>query len=956
MKFVRFLYLLFTVAALVGFAQNFYAQTNMIGSPFITNYPQDTYGLSEKNFGIVQGQDNKMYFANDYALLQFDGHNWLAIGKPENQSELKSVGRMGQRLYVGGTSEIGYFVPRKNIGYSYKNLTSSIDDLDFTFNDVTEICVVDEEAFFLTNNGIVSILNDSISILGKGMKIKGMVPVKDELIFASSEALYTYNQGILQKNLTFPQFNGIEITFILPLNNESFLFGTRRKGIVLYNQNGLHQWHEQSNKRFKELQINQGIVYDKEFIVFGSLHGGLILTDYRGEIIKEYSEDNGLLDNNVLDIYKDDQRNLWVAVDGGISFIELNSSFTTLNKKDGLAGSVYCIAEYNNKLYAGSDRGLYVADWDSEQQNDIQFRLIQNTSGTCWNLYKFDNDLLLAHHDGLFEIEDETAHYIGGKGNWNIARSHRSSDIFYSGSYNGIDIIKKENGSYRLISKVKGFSETARELIVDHDENLWVSHGYKGIFKIGLEQDASAVKQVQVFDTLSGLPTMIFNNLIDIEYPYQLFGTQAGVYRYNDREHRMEPEPVFQNILGDETLIRQIKQTIDGDYLFIQGYDRIDQVGIIQLFEDGSFTKKETPFQKLKGNLIPANEDVYVEDDRYLIFGARDGLIIHDRFANTQNNYRHSTFINSISFPYLDSTLINVEEPKDERDESKPLSINVAEFKTLSFSYSSSFLESIPFTQYTSFVDGYDDDWQDWTYEAERNLSDLESGDYTFWVKSKNIYDVESSATSFRFRVPNAEWYKASTPLFIGFLILLAILCFVFYYMWRTLQFRNKEVQVARKALLHSKQKIDQFKLKKNGWKKEKEKLQDQLEVSTKRIELNENLLATMEQLTNRSGSNKPLLEVLNNYKSVQKELIHHTDLNQRVNQNDFLLKLKNAYPGLTARELKLCSYLRLNISSKETAEYLGISIRGVESLRYRLRKKLQLTKNQGLSDFILNI
>ncbi|MEZ5195221.1 MAG: LuxR C-terminal-related transcriptional regulator [Bacteroidales bacterium] len=67
-----------------------------------------------------------------------------------------------------------------------------------------------------------------------------------------------------------------------------------------------------------------------------------------------------------------------------------------------------------------------------------------------------------------------------------------------------------------------------------------------------------------------------------------------------------------------------------------------------------------------------------------------------------------------------------------------------------------------------------------------------------------------------------------------------------------------------------------------------------------------------------------------------------------------FLKRLKTQFPELSPRELKLCAYLRMNISSKEIAVLMNISTRGVEISRYRLRKKLSLERNENLTDFIL--
>jgi AraC family chitin signaling transcriptional activator len=70
----------------------------------------------------------------------------------------------------------------------------------------------------------------------------------------------------------------------------------------------------------------------------------------------------------------------------------------------------------------------------------------------------------------------------------------------------------------------------------------------------------------------------------------------------------------------------------------------------------------------------------------------------------------------------------------------------------------------------------------------------------------------------------------------------------------------------------------------------------------------------------------------------------------------DFLKKMKVAHPSLTPNDLRLCAYLRLNLSSKEVAPLLNISVRSVEIKRYRLRKKMELSHEQGLVEYILAV
>jgi DNA-binding CsgD family transcriptional regulator len=73
----------------------------------------------------------------------------------------------------------------------------------------------------------------------------------------------------------------------------------------------------------------------------------------------------------------------------------------------------------------------------------------------------------------------------------------------------------------------------------------------------------------------------------------------------------------------------------------------------------------------------------------------------------------------------------------------------------------------------------------------------------------------------------------------------------------------------------------------------------------------------------------------------------------ERVHQ-DFFGRLKEQYPCLSANELRLCALLKLNLSVKEMASLMGISPESVKMARHRLRKKLGLTSDQNLAEFML--
>ncbi len=71
---------------------------------------------------------------------------------------------------------------------------------------------------------------------------------------------------------------------------------------------------------------------------------------------------------------------------------------------------------------------------------------------------------------------------------------------------------------------------------------------------------------------------------------------------------------------------------------------------------------------------------------------------------------------------------------------------------------------------------------------------------------------------------------------------------------------------------------------------------------------------------------------------------------------DSFFKTLVKRHSDLTSKDLKLCAYLKMNLSTKEIAPIMRISIRGVEIHRYRLRKKLELNNEQNLNEYLINI
>ena len=146
--------------------------------------------------------------------------------------------------------------------------------------------------------------------------------------------------------------------------------------------------------------------------------------------------------------------------------------------------------------------------------------------------------------------------------------------------------------------------------------------------------------------------------------------------------------------------------------------------------------------------------------------------------------------------------------------------------------------------------------------------------------------------------------------------------------------------------------------LKNDKLNSEVESINKELASTTMAIVKKNELLSTIKYKLHQEKDNQHVKSAL---KIIDENLENNTDWKsfQEAFDNtdrDFLKKLKAFHPLLTPNDLKLCVYLRLNLSSKEIAPMLNISAQSVEIKRFRLRKKMDLDHELNLTAYILSI
>ncbi|MDX1315153.1 MAG: triple tyrosine motif-containing protein [Eudoraea sp.] len=251
-------------------------------------------------------------------------------------------------------------------------------------------------------------------------------------------------------------------------------------------------------------------------------------------------------------------------------------------------------------------------------------------------------------------------------------------------------------------------------------------------------------------------------------------------------------------------------------------------------------------------------------------------------------------------------------------------------------------------------------EWSTWSEDAQASFENLPHGDYTFNVRARVGDTFSSNTATYEFRI-NRPWYLSRLMLVLYIVagligILLIHRTYRRYYHGKQNKLIEENEQELKLVRLENEKEI--IKLKNDQLREDFKNKSNELAASTMSIiKKNELLTRVKDQLlASDTGDNtREIITIIN--RSLNQD--DDWELFQEAFNNadrEFLGKLKSVHPNLTPNDIRLCSYLRLNLSSKEIAQLLNISPRSVEIKRYRLRKKMDLKHDENLVNYILQL
>jgi len=757
--------LIIIVFAILTQLSTIIAQINKNGIPFIKNYSKEEYNFAEQNWAVCIDNRGVVYFGNN-GILEFDGVNWTTILNSNNSIIRSLAADSLGTVYVGGVNEIGYLAPDKEGNQRYHSLTSEVKDL---FLDVWRIYIVNDQVYFCSSKHIYVFKNKKL-IKQFNNTEGGFISffVYGKLYWGDYRCLKVIENDSVVDAPGGNFYKDFDIFAMLPFPDNKILVGTVSQGCFIYNpETGKSENISGINKKFRELselliksQLYQGIRLNDGTYGFSTLQNGYIIADDQGEIIYHLDKNCGWKDNTVISSFQGKDGILWLALNNGISSVEINSPFTNFNPNNGLEGIINDITVYKNNLYVGTTNGLYALSFNSNNLpifNKLpldyfvwDFNIVKTENG--------ENKFIISNQGGVYELNNNTKFPRISSKQYDTRITYQSEiykNRLYIGHYAGLAYIEYINGVWQSpVDLSIGAKYTIESILEDVDGNLWLGTSLNGILKV-------AKDGIKNYDLNSGLPALDKNKLYKINNDI-VITTREGIYYYDQNTDSIEKYQYFGDIFYTRTdYIKGIFVENDSVFWFLS--EKLNQDNYIEkiIKNNDKTTIVDLPFKRLKKydfyNITPdLNGSAWLSSSTDAIF-YNSNKKIEDIYTYNSLVRQVNISVDSVLFwgtYYTDTSNLTISFKQPDYLKS----VQDYRHNNITLYFSSPYFPAEEL-KYRYKLQGFEEEWSNWATKDYKDYTNLDEGKYIFKVQAQNIYGIESEIAEYEFSIL-PPWYK----------------------------------------------------------------------------------------------------------------------------------------------------------------------------------------------------
>lgn len=924
-------------------------------TPIVKQFGKTDYMAANQNWSVSQDPDGIMYFGNNQGLLQFDGSVWELTRMPQNKLVRSVYAAADRKIYVGSFEEFGYFERQPNGVLAYTSLSDSLREYTMTNDEIWTITSVAGKVIFQSFTSYFVFENNTVRGYRKPVTFLFFIPYKNNLY------VHTSQYGLCRLDLKQHQLYPVDqqpvkgaILNLLTFSDGRTLAVTRNDGLYEFDGTRFRRFVTSDDALFNTIEVNKAHITPDNLLILGTIQHGAIAFDSHGKKRWSLSRDNVLQNNTVLGVHSDDSGNLWLALDKGIAFVQVNSEIRFINSFAPSIGSVYDLSYQASRVYLGTNQGLYAGELTHGSIRNLQS--VEPVRGQVWDISVFDDQHFIGNNDATYSIKDGRLTQLSPvQGGMCISRGIiHGKEVLIQGTYTQLCVYEKKDGEWVFSRVIDGFVNPVRYLEIDYTGRIWASHLHKGLYAIELKPDLRTIERIETFTTLDGeneynINVFSINNRV-------VFTDHHRFYTYDDISRKIITYDALNKELGYATSAYRVSHFKADLYWFV----RDSEASLYSIKPSGIQLIDIVNYSDFKNQTVDDYQNIIPFGNDQCFITLENGVALYRQHSiATQGAGLYTLKLKSVSVTdarMREYTYLALDEKVPEIAFEK----NNVVFQVYYPDFS-----KMNNLRYSYLLEGRDQVWTEPQTSSRKSYSYLPYGSYRLQVKVLTSSGQQLSAIYYDFSVkPPFYWSIYARLLYL--VLLLSMLYSLFLAVRRRYLKKHEAIQQAqeekqRKELDKREQEIVALK---------NEKLEAELTLKSKElaestmslINKNEMLARIREEVVRQKeilGTQYPnkyyekLVHMIDENISSEDDWLRFQANFDRIHEN-FFRNLHRDYPDLTANDLRFCAYLRLNLSSKDIAHLMNISLKGVEVARYRIRKKINLPSHKSLTEFMI--
>lgn len=741
-----------------------WAQNQDIGFPYIKNYYPSEYKAHVQNFDVVQDSRGVMYFANFRGILEFDGQTWRTIQTSKiSQVTSLAIDSLGT-IYVGAAGEIGFLSADSKGELEFISLVDSLREEDREFQYIISVQATKEGVCFVTDESLLLWNNGSFKTIKSEGPINAAYYVNEKLYFFDKRNGLQY----LQNNQKFRVATGTEFSEAVVIKGmvsygpDKILIATGIDGLLLLDRDGISKLKTSDDKYLQQNSISCAVKLKDGTMCLGTERGGVLLFYPDGTLKQKI--DQGIQNDYIRALYTDRNDVLWMALDNGISRIEIPSSLSFFDKKRGVDGSVNQILRVNGNLFFATDKGLY--HYDDIQKN---YAPIPGINSACWSVIPDNTSIITATSRGVFMTTGNSTNLLAPGFSFKLFRSKIRNSNIYVGQLDGIIILQNTNGRWISRGKVPGITGEVSEIQEDQNGILWAVIATQGVVRIKPEGNENPV----VYDEKNGLPSR-FGNHINKIGDSLFVTTQGGLLAFNTEANVFKPVTTLRNdTVMPKEWISTVAEDPEGNLWSTGG----DQTSIRIRKGKSNLSQLQILLNPLQDKTIST---IYPEQNGKVWFGGTDGGFSYDPEIQKDLTKVPLVLIRSFSIAgdsiLFGGTFLTDNHRITSTQPGKAIPVLDYSLNTINFNFASPSFSMYESVQFQYFLKGFDTDPSPWITDTYKEYTNLPAGNYTFSVVARNIYGQTTAPATYQFSIKK-PFYQT----YVAYLLYLLFLLFLIY-------------------------------------------------------------------------------------------------------------------------------------------------------------------------------